>query len=57
MAAGFPLLRPGKHGDLTNRVIHFMMAERNLAYELRLEGNDIWPEGQFFAGMKMAKWP
>ncbi len=51
VAAGFPLLRPGELGDLTDRLVHFMLAERNPAYRLHMVGSKEWSEGQFFAGL------
>jgi hypothetical protein len=51
VAKGFPLMRKGSNGDLADRVVHFMLAERHPSYAVHLCANDVWDSGQFFAGL------
>lgn len=44
---GFPLLR-----GLTERVVHYLEAELHPSYETFLRPDDLFPAGQFYAGLK-----
>src|SRR5213078_444388 len=44
---GFPLLRGFKE-----RVLHYLEAERHPSYETFLQPDDLFPIGQFYAGLQ-----